>query len=335
MKITAALCLIPIQLVTGISPISAHEDSASIDKMISMFDEGVIVGEPKFVDCTLSGGTKTNCLSISVRSNLTEGDMGPWCPRNISEGPDESGIWIHEGQTYDVDGGFVENLATFYNDPEWQLFDPITGEIRVTDTKAACDAAAKPDVDAEYNNYCVECLQSYLAEEIVTTYVLPLHPVDQDTPSKVSFFGGVGVAFNGVNFDPPAPAALILDAHTIAPFDDCGGHVNPHTGYHYHAAAGCSPETSSVADHAPIIGIAMDGYPLTSRHDEDGSEPIDLDSCRGHVVEGLGYHYHANAIGSNQTIGCFTAEIGCNLRSSNEVCDASAVQGRRGPPPGE
>jgi len=29
----------------------------------------------------------------------------------------------------------------------------------------------------------------------------------------------------------------ILGAYTVAPFDDCGGHVNLHVGYHYRAGA--------------------------------------------------------------------------------------------------
>ena len=49
-----------------------------------------------------------------------------------------------------------------------------------------------------------------------------------------------GVAFNGVNFDPPAPTQNILGAHTLAPMDDAGGHVNAGAGYHYHAATGKS-----------------------------------------------------------------------------------------------
>jgi len=245
MRIVTALFVSPLLLAASLTSGFAHEDSAAVDSMIAMFDDGVIIGEPKIVDCTLSGGTKTNCLSITVKSNLTEDEMGPWCPRNIADGPDVSGIWLDEGQTYDADGSFVENLATFYDDAEWQLFDPDTGAVRVTDNRIACEAAAKPDVEAEYNNYCVECQTSYLDEEVVTTYVLPLHPVDLETPAEIGFASGIGVAFNGVNFDPPAPAAFILDAHTIAPFDDCGGHVNPHTGYHYHAAAGCSPEKAA------------------------------------------------------------------------------------------
>jgi hypothetical protein len=145
-------------------------------------------------------------------------------------------------------------------------------------------------------------------------------------------FSGFGVAFNAVRFDAPAPTDRILAAHTIAPFDDCGGHVNPHEGYHYHAAAGCSPTVaSSIKGHAPMIGIALDGYPIAARVDGDGMEPDDLDACRGHFVEGIGYEYRANAVGSNQTLGCLKGETGCVSEDADAVCDAT--QTRRPPPP--
>ncbi|WP_299409827.1 YHYH protein [uncultured Roseobacter sp.] len=87
------------------------------------------------------------------------------------------------------------------------------------------------------------------------------------------------VALNGVRIDGPAPADAILAAHTIAPFDDCGGHINLGVGYYYHAVNSRSKEVSAaVADHAPIIGIAMDGHILHGQLDADGVESSDLDA---------------------------------------------------------
>ena len=37
---------------------------------------------------------------------------------------------------------------------------------------------------------------------------------------------GVGLAYSGLRLDGPAPTDAILSAHTLAPRDDCGGHVN-------------------------------------------------------------------------------------------------------------
>ena len=127
------------------------------------------------------------------------------------------GIWPEGGEIYDVDGPFVENLDTFYNDGEWKLYHD-DGTIRVTGTAEQCAAAARPDVDEAYQNYCVQCLPSHVDEGVsVHTYVIPIIPVAQTTPSAISMTG-IGVALNGVTFDPPAPTNAILSAHTLAPF---------------------------------------------------------------------------------------------------------------------
>lgn len=318
-----------IGLILAFTPAMAHDDAAQLDQIKAMFDPASIVAGPTVVDCKLSGGTDTTCFSITVKSSLEQNEMGPWCPRNISDGPDVSGIWLRDGVVYDADGAFVQNLSTFYDDPEWQMFDPATGAVNVTDSKQSCAAAARPDVDPAYNNYCVECSTSYMEAEAQVTYVIPIHPVEAASFVPLSPFAGIGIAFNGIKFDAPAPQDAILDAHTLAPFDDCGGHVNLHVGYHYHAVTGCSPEIAVIEGHAPMIGIAMDGHPLMARLNPDGSEPADLDTCRGHESDGLGYHYHVNQPGANLTIGCFKAEIGCSLNDSSQACDAT----RRPPRP--
>ena len=47
---------------------------------------------------------------------------------------------------------------------------------------------------------------------------------------------------------------MLLLAHTIAPLDDCGGHVNPHAGYHYHAVTGCTKQIGQTDEHSSLIG---------------------------------------------------------------------------------
>ncbi len=307
-----------------------HGVNPRLTALAGLFDARTIAKGPELVPCTLSGGTKTTCFKITVVPEPTEHEMGPWCPRNISDTAKVAGVWLDQGAVHDVDGRFVENLAAFYGDEEWQLFDATTGAVRVTDSKASCEAAARPDVSPEYNNYCVECLTSYMEDDVQATYVIPIEPVPKAGAARPGPLSGFGVAFNGVKFDAPAPTDAILRAHTLAPFDDCGGHVNLHAGYHYHAVMGCSKEAPSTAGHAPRIGIAMDGYPILARLNADGSAPTDLDECRGHELAGLGYHYHANEPGSNQILGCLRGEVGCSLASDSETCDAS----RRPGPPG-
>jgi hypothetical protein len=264
------------------------------------------------VPCTLSDGSSTDCYQIVATSVPADHEMGPWCPENISDDASAGGIWLENGEVYDVDGAFIENMATFYNDTKWQMYDA-NGAIFTTETEDDCANAANPNVGAEYENFCVECLPSYVAD-LTQTYLIPITPVKQSTATDFGGFGPPGmagngpsqrgIAFNGVVFDAPAPTDAILGAYTLAPFDDAGGHINLNAGYHYHAATGVSTQIAQADSHAAMIGYAIDGFGLFAQLDDNGDEPNDLDSCRGHTDDIRGYHYHAAAPGSNSFINC-------------------------------
>jgi len=246
-------------------------------------------------------GIETLCYVIKTNSRATEHQMGPWCPRHIEDGMEKAGIWFKDDKVYDVSGHFIAKLNEFYNDDKWKLYRD-DGTIRVTDTEEGCLAAAKPDVDEKYNNYCVECLPEYFKDQ-VTTYVIPITPKYLKTAQSFGR-GGIGLAFNGVKYDPPAPTHAILAAHTIAPLDDHGGHVNPHGGYHYHAVTGSTKEIPQTDIHSPIIGYAIDGFGIYGLLDKNKNKPTDLDECGGHSDDERGYHYHAGEPGGNQIIKC-------------------------------
>lgn len=263
------------------------------------------------VNCTLSDGTETTCYQIVTNGNPSDHTMGPWCPNNISDDASAGGIWLENGEVHDVDGAFIQNMATFYNDNTWQMYDA-NGDIYTTETEDDCANAANPNVGVEYENFCVECLPSYITS-LSNTYLIPVTPVKLDSPVE---FGGMGpgstgpsnrgIAFNGVVFDAPAPTDAILGAYTLAPFDDAGGHINLNAGYHYHAATGVSTEVAQSDGHAPMIGYAMDGHAMYSNVDADGNTPTDLDECRGHYDEVRGYHYHVDEAGNNNFIDCLS-----------------------------
>ncbi len=98
------------------------------------------------------------------------------------------------------------------------------------------------------------------------------------------------------------PIYLALAAYTIAPFDDAGGHVNPHAGYHYHAATGLTTKIAQDDGHAPMIGYALDGYGIYANTGTDGTEYTNLDAARGHEDSVRGYHYHVDKAGNNNFI---------------------------------
>jgi len=261
------------------------------------------------VDCALSNGTSSSCYQIITNGMPTDHEIGPWCPNNITDGADAGGIWLEGGEVYDVDGAFIQNMATFYNDDKWLMYDS-NGDIYTTETEDDCANAANPNVGAEYENFCVECLPSYITD-ISQTYLIPITPVKLDNAVNFAMgrMGGDapsvrGLAFNGVRFDAAAPTDAILGAYTLAPFDDAGGHINLAAGYHYHAATGVSTEISQSDGHAPMIGYAMDGHGIYAQLDANGEEPSDLDECRGHYDEIRGYHYHVDYAGTNNFINC-------------------------------
>ncbi|WP_405605058.1 YHYH protein [Polaribacter sp. Asnod1-A03] len=291
------------------------DDEVTISVESSNFLSGGLSESITIESRTLSDGTTADCYKIVVTGTPTDHEMGPWCPDNISDDASAGGIWLEDGNVYDVDGDFVKNLATFYNDDTWMLYNSTTGEITKTSTETECDEAANPNVGEEYENYCVECLPSYV-EGLTHTYYIPVTPKKADTPYSFSTgLGGAstvpssrGLAFNGVVFDAPAPVDNILGAYTLAPFDDAGGHINLAAGYHYHAATGISSTIEQSDGHAAMIGYAFDGYAIYANTDADGNEATDLDSSRGHYDETRGYHYHVDNAGNNNFINGLRGE---------------------------
>ena len=289
----------------SITTSSSTETTISVDK--ANFLTGGLTESISIVSKTLSDGTTADCYKIVTKSTPTDHDMGPWCPSNIADDASKGGIWLEGGNVYDVDGAFIKNMATFYKDATWKMYNTTTGAITKTLTQADCEAAANPNVTATYKNYCVECLPSYVSS-LTNTYYIPVNP--KKMSSSTSFGSGPGssgpsvrgLAFNGVVFDAPAPVSNILGAYTLAPFDDAGGHINIHAGYHYHAAMGKSKKITQTDGHAGMIGYALDGFGIFERLSASGAEYTDLDSNRGHYDDVRGYHYHVDKPGTNNFI---------------------------------
>ena len=260
------------------------------------------------VNCTLSGGASTTCFKIVTQGAPKDHAVGPFCPTHITSAG--AGMWIESGKTYDLTGEFIKNLDTFYKDSRWKMYDPATGKITITDTQDKFARAAVPQVPADLANHCVEGKMSYVGGGKSNTFLIPVKPVPESGGAGRIGRGGVGVALNGILIDAPAPVRNILAGLAIAAFDDCGGHVNPHAGYHYHAQTGCTHKVASADGHAALIGYALDGYGIHALADTGGAEPSGLDECRGHSDSVRGYHYHAASPGENMHIGCFKGQQG-------------------------
>ncbi|WP_372736970.1 YHYH protein [Nocardioides sp.] len=291
---------------TPSSESSSSESSTSTGLDTDLFFDGALAEEPTTEDCTLSDGTETTCYSITVAGYPSDHEVGPFCPETITDDADAGGIWLDGENVYDLDGQFIEDLAETYGDSTWKMYDE-DGNVLVTETQEEFEAAARPDVDPDLQNHCVEGKLEWLenGEPIQTTVLIPTTPVAAAEPSSTQAI--LGVTLDGVRIDASAPVDAILSAYTIAAFDDCGGHFNPFEGYHLHGAVGCS-EVDEVADgDTAQFGYALDGYPVHSPYAE-GEAPDDLDECNGHTTEADGYHYHANSAAENLVIACLVGQ---------------------------
>ena len=295
----------------------------------SLFMPGALAKDVSIVGCTLSDGTETSCYEITVAGTPADHEVGPFCPRTTTATEEEVGIWLDGENLYDVTGEFILDLPSIYNDDQWMLHDG-HGHVHVTDTREAFEAAARPDVAEEYENYCVEGRMEWLedGEPVTTTVQIPVSPVRQDdaTPARAP----LGVSFNGVRIDAAAPVDAILGAHTIAAFDDCGGHVNPFEGYHMHAATGCGEVGKAPDGETAPFAVAMDGYLIHGVLDsEDIGKVGDLDACNGHTTDEYGYHYHARSPELNGVLTCY---MGATVKGGPGGPPGRGGPG--GPPPG-
>jgi hypothetical protein len=261
-------------------------------------------------DCTLSGGSASTCATFTIAGTPATYSAGPFCPDTITTPADQAGIWFDGNGVYDLTGSFIKNLSTFYNDSGWLMYDD-QGNVNVTDTQEAFLGAARPDVDPQYQNYCVEGRVEWLTNgvPITKTVVIPTTPVLAKTSSAANGQDW-GITLDGIVIAKSAPVAAILGAHTIASFDDCGGHFNNVEGYHMHGVTGCGTlDDDHIAGETAMFGYAMDGFPIHLPLTGEELSAANLDECGGHSTPGLGYHYHANDSSKNSVLTCLKGEL--------------------------
>ncbi|MEQ1737468.1 MAG: YHYH protein [Rhodoglobus sp.] len=307
--LAAATLTLTACVATETSPTNSETPAATVTEGIdlSLFVDGAIVGEPAIVDCTLSDGAVATCYEITISGDPTDHEVGPFCPSTITTSADDAGIWFDGDNLYSLDGAFIENLATTYNDTGWHMYDA-DGNVYVTDTAEAFAAAAQPQVDPAYQNYCIEGSFDFLdgGVPIQQTVTIPTTPVLASAAGTSN--NNLGITLDGVIIAPAAPVSNILGAYTIAAFDQCGGHFNPFEGYHLHGAVGCSEVGTALEGETAMFGYAFDGFPVYSPYSDEELANVTLDECGGHTTEELGYHYHAQSAEKNLVIKCLVGQ---------------------------
>ena len=138
---------------------------------------------------------------------------------------------------------------------------------------------------------------------------LPVSPSVRATP-KCLPKGTLGVLKNGVALFAPVDERN-RDAVAYETQDQCDGHPQQSSTYHYHDVPSCVLTASTGSE--TVVGFADDGYPIVVERDAAGQLPTnaDLDACHGRVspilLEGSvtpRYHYSAT-YEFPYFIGCF------------------------------
>ena len=156
-------------------------------------------------------------------------------------------------------------------------------------------------------------------------FQIPRHPLVQEASTALPQ-GSVGVFLDGIPFDNALASngEDITDpvSTTYEAMDKCNGHVNEHGSYHIHGSPDCLLDALGDTNGraSPLIGYALDGFPLYGPYAEDGNLATDLDACNGRTDADGNYRYHVTAT-KPYTIGCFRGSV--NLNADTSKLDAT------------
>src|SRR5215217_2094987 len=212
------------------------------------------------------------------------------------------GPWIHSDGTFDLTAKPTVDGAVDWPSARVKIARTSAARVRITvnglPTNATTGAfpIAQSDDAYEYDRN-----PNSIAAQSVS---LTLPKAKRATTTSCVNGGTVGYATNGVAiFNALDAENRDAVAHEIQ--DDCGGHPERSSTYHYHSGSNCLTGSGT---KTKLIGWMLDGYPLVY---EPGVTNSSLDACHGRTstVKIFGkrtraYHYNVTAE-YPYTIGCF------------------------------
>lgn len=153
---------------------------------------------------------------------------------------------------------------------------------------------------------------------------IPLKPVPAKEPAFIKgrfLRGAIALAVNGIPiFNPQNNRGEM--SYEIGELDQWGGHCGRADDYHYHITP---LHLQAQAGKGMPVAYALDGYPVYSLTEPDGSPVGKLDECHGHDDAKIGYHYHA----ANQYPYVFAAFHGEVVEAEGQVDPQPRAQGVR------
>jgi len=164
------------------------------------------------------------------------------------------------------------------------------------------------------------------------SFAIPAAPVVASIPQCLPM-GMIGFTVSGVAiYNALDDAGRDAAAHEIQ--DNCDGHPQASSQYHYHNGSPCIPGLA----RDTLVGWALDGFPIFGMTDARGARVTnaDLDACHGRresvSVAGRSYSYVYRLTPEYPyTLGCFTGQVPeSTMQAVREGLLPSGRGGRRG-----
>ena len=197
-----------------------------------------------------------------------------------------------------VAAGSAPPTKTFTLDPETiaRSFRPFLDkvEVRWDQDYFYVESNSMPDhrmmVGIRAWNQQVPIPQPYSGDN---AFRLPLRGLFADSPvsgKETLFRGAIAVAVNGIPIFNPIKQDGRTDTNLAGELDEFGGHAGRADDYHYHLAPVHLAERGG---QGLPVAWALDGFPIYSYREPDGSSAEGLDWLNGHARRDGMYHYHA------------------------------------------
>lgn len=156
-------------------------------------------------------------------------------------------------------------------------------------------------------------------------FVLPRQPTLASTTTTLPLDVPIGVMLNGIPFFASSSAlygnVMSSSSKALHLLDKCNGLVDAGGDYRYYASPDCLLEQlgvslTAVKQPSPLIGYALDGFPLYGPYTEAGVLPTDLDACNGRIGDDGVYRYHVTTT-APYLIGCFHGVLSSSTNSDD------------------
>lgn len=231
---------------------------------------------------------------------------------------DVEGLSLQELTQFD---GFVvdENPKTVSTEATW--LNPTGVSVIYTTSKVIVRSNGVPNgaygpFPNVYNPFTLQP-QDYV-------FTFPRYPSIASSPSAIPRDVPIGVMLNGVPFFSSQSNVygnvIQNTSSAYVLLDRCNGLIDEGGNYRYYASPDCLIQELGgeiPGSPSPLIGFALDGFPIYGHFNADGITPTDLDQCNGRVGDDGAYRYHTT-LKAPFLIGCFRGTPSPGFVSSSE-----------------